>query len=102
LKIIIVSFLQEEGEFDWDATTQSIILASFYWCYILSQVVGGILTQYFGTKIVFGFSQLITAMCSLLIPSAAPSHYGAVIALRSIQGVASVSYVTNVSCSSLY
>jgi len=83
--------MQEEGEFDWDATTQSTILGSFYWCYILSQVVGGILTQHFGTKAVFGFSQLITAICSLLIPSAAPLHYGAVIALRSIQGVASVS-----------
>jgi len=102
LNIIIVPFVQEEGEFDWDATTQSTILGSFYWCYILSQVVGGILTQHFGTKAVFGFSQLITAMCSLLIPSAAPLHYGAVIALRSIQGVASVSYVTNVSNSSLY
>jgi MFS family permease len=83
--------MQEEGEFDWDATTQSTILGSFYWCYILSQVVGGILTQHFGTKTVFGFSQFITAICSLLIPSAAPLHYGAVIALRSIQGIASVS-----------
>ncbi|KAJ9584070.1 hypothetical protein L9F63_021587, partial [Diploptera punctata] len=79
----------EEGEFDWDATTQSTILGSFYWCYILSQVVGGVLTQYFGTKTVFGVSQFITAICSLLIPSAAPLHYGAVIALRSIQGIAS-------------
>ncbi|XP_023727998.1 vesicular glutamate transporter 2 isoform X6 [Cryptotermes secundus] len=80
---------KEEGEFDWDATTQSTILGSFYWCYILSQVVGGILTQHFGTKTVFGFSQFITAICSLLIPTAAPLHYGAVIALRSIQGIAS-------------
>ncbi|XP_069705488.1 sialin-like isoform X1 [Periplaneta americana] len=79
----------EEGEFDWDATTQSAILGSFYWCYILSQVVGGVLTQYFGTKAVFGISQLATAICSLLIPTAAPIHYGAVIALRSIQGIAS-------------
>jgi len=71
--------MQGEGEFDWDATTQSTILGSFYWCYILSQVVGGILTQHFGTKTVFGFSQLITAICSLLIPSAAPLHYGAVL-----------------------
>jgi MFS family permease len=94
--------MQEEGEFDWDVTTQSTILASLNWCYILSQVIGGILTQHFGTKIVFGLSQLITAICSLLIPSAAPLHYGAVIALRSVQGVASVSYGTNVSCSSLY
>lgn len=82
---------QEEGEFDWDSTVQSAILGSFYWCYILSQVVGGVLTQRFGTKTVFGFSQLTTAIASLLIPQAASFHYSAVIALRSLQGMASVS-----------
>ncbi|XP_034938553.1 sialin [Chelonus insularis] len=77
------------GEFDWSPTVQSAIIGSFYWCYILSQIVGGVLTQYFGTKTVFGGSQLVTAICSLLIPSAAELHYGAMIALRSIQGIAS-------------
>lgn len=86
----IFSYLQEEGEFDWSPAIQSAILGSFYWCYILSQIVGGVLTQYFGTKTVFGGSQLLTAVCSLLMPSAAEIHYGAMIALRSIQGIASV------------
>ncbi|XP_043493359.1 sialin isoform X1 [Polistes fuscatus] len=81
--------LEEEGEFDWSPAIQSAILGSFYWCYILSQVVGGVLTQYFGTKTVFGGSQLLTAICSLLMPSAAEIHYGAMIGLRSIQGIAS-------------
>ncbi|XP_043272041.1 sialin-like [Venturia canescens] len=80
---------EEMGEFDWSPKVQSAILGSFYWCYILSQVVGGVLTQYFGTKTVFGGSQLLTAICSLLMPSAAELHYGAMIALRSIQGIAS-------------
>ncbi|XP_043674552.1 sialin [Vespula pensylvanica] len=80
---------EEEGEFDWSPAIQSAILGSFYWCYILSQIVGGVLTQYFGTKTVFGGSQLLTAICSLLMPSAAEIHYGAMIALRSIQGIAS-------------
>jgi len=74
---------------------QSAILGSFYWCYILSQVVGGVLTQRFGTKTVFGFSQLTTAIASLLIPQAASFHYSAVIALRSLQGMASVSMNKN-------
>ncbi|CAK9830210.1 Vesicular glutamate transporter 2 [Anthophora retusa] len=81
--------LEDQGEFDWSPTIQSAISGSFYWCYILSQVVGGVLTQYFGTKTVFGGSQLITAVCSLLMPSAAGIHYGVMIALRSIQGIAS-------------
>ncbi|KAJ1522211.1 hypothetical protein ONE63_002519 [Megalurothrips usitatus] len=79
----------EEGEFEWDARTQSAILGSFYWCYVLSQVMGGLLTQRYGTKVVFGFSQLTTAVCSLLIPAAAEVHFALLIVLRSVQGVAS-------------
>lgn len=53
------------------------------------QVVGGVATQYFGTKNVFGWSQFATACCSLGIPLAASYHYSALILLRSIQGFAS-------------
>lgn len=68
------------------------MLASFYWAYIVSQVVGGLATQKLGTKKVFGYAQLATALSSLCIPIAAETHYGLVIALRSIQGFASVSF----------
>ncbi|KAG8266833.1 hypothetical protein J6590_062968 [Homalodisca vitripennis] len=51
---------------------------------------GDMLTQKFGAKAVFGYSLLVTAMCSLLIPQAASIHYRLLIVLRSIQGVASV------------
>lgn len=77
------------GEFEWDSTVQAVIKGSFYWCYVISQVVGGVATQYFGTKNVFGWSQFLTAVCSLCIPYASDIHYGAVILLRSIQGFVS-------------
>ncbi|XP_062565968.1 sialin [Armigeres subalbatus] len=77
------------GDFDWDSTVQAVIKGSFYWCYVLSQVAGGVATQYFGTKSVFGWSQFFTAVCSLCIPYASDIHYGVVILLRSIQGFAS-------------
>lgn len=76
-------------QYDWDSTTKGAILGSFYWCYVLSQVAGGIATQYFGTKKVFGWSQFATGCCSFLIPYAADLHYVAVVVLRSIQGFAS-------------
>lgn len=78
-----------DGEFDWSLSIQSIIQGSFYWCYVLSQVAGGVATQYFGTKNVFGWSQFITAICSLCIPYASSKHWGALVLLRSIQGFAS-------------
>lgn len=55
----------------------------------IQQVVGGVATQYFGTKNVFGWSQFATAACSLCIPFASSYHYSAVVLLRSIQGFAS-------------
>lgn len=55
----------------------------------VQQVVGGVATQYFGTKNVFGWSQFVTAACSLGIPFAASCHYSVLIVLRSVQGFAS-------------
>lgn len=75
----------------WSADVQSYVLASFYWAYIVSQIVGGLATQKLGTKRVFGYAQLATAICSLCIPWASETHFGLVIMLRSIQGFASVS-----------
>ncbi|KAH8260738.1 hypothetical protein KR038_010435, partial [Drosophila bunnanda] len=77
------------GTEDQTSIVKSVIISSFYWCYVLSQVVGGVATEMFGTKCVFGWSQLATALCSILMPLAAQLHYIAVIVLRSIQGFAS-------------
>lgn len=104
-----------DGEFDWSSTVRAWILGSFYASYVISQVnmngrrrclqlpipmrihmridafqvVGGVATQMFGTKNVFGWSQFATALCSFCIPLAASYHYSALIVLRSIQGFAS-------------
>lgn len=80
---------QTVGTLDWSANVQSWVVASFYWAYIISQLVGGLATQKLGTKRVFGYAQLATALCSLCIPWASETHYTTVIALRSIQGFAS-------------
>ncbi|KAF5282674.1 hypothetical protein FQA39_LY17534 [Lamprigera yunnana] len=77
------------GSLEWTPDVQSYVLASFYWAYIVSQIVGGYATQKLGTKKVFGYSQLLTALCSLCIPWCSEIHYSLVIALRSIQGFAS-------------
>lgn len=51
--------------------------------------MGGVATQKFGTKSVFGWSQFATGICSLLIPVGASTHYSLLIILRSVQGFAS-------------
>lgn len=81
------------GTLEWSGKIQSYILASFYWAYIVSQIVGGLATQKLGTKRVFGYAQLATALCSLSIPWASETHFGLVIGLRFVQGFASVSHI---------
>lgn len=79
----------EYAEFEWNSTITSWILGSFYSMYVVSQVVGGIATQHFGTKKVFGWSQFATALGSLCIPWAASTHWSLLILVRSVQGFAS-------------
>ncbi|KAK5638170.1 hypothetical protein RI129_012465 [Pyrocoelia pectoralis] len=77
------------GTLEWSPDAQSYIIASFYWMYVCAHIVGGAITQRFGTKRVFGFVQLTCALCGFCLPIAAETHYGFVIAIRSVQGFAS-------------
>jgi MFS family permease len=54
--------------------------------YVISQVVGGIATQRYGTKSIFGWSQFATALGSLCIPYAASTHWSLLVFVRSVQG----------------
>ncbi|XP_041565999.1 uncharacterized transporter slc-17.2 isoform X4 [Drosophila elegans] len=38
------------GSEDQISIVKSVIISSFYWCYVLSQVAGGVATELFGTK----------------------------------------------------
>lgn len=84
-------FAQENGEFHWDSYTQGIILASFFYGYILTQLPGAWIAKRFGPKIPFGLSCFIAGLLSLLIPVAARSTYKALVAVRVLQGISEVS-----------
>ncbi|KAK3890925.1 hypothetical protein Pcinc_005092 [Petrolisthes cinctipes] len=75
-----------DGEFDWSETLQGLVLGSFSYGYIITQVVGGRLAERYGAKWVFGVSILSGGVANLLTPTAARLHYGVLIALRAMQG----------------
>jgi len=80
-----------QGEhFDWDENTQAILLGSFFYGYIVTQIPGGWLSQVFGGKKLFGFGVLCTAALTLLTPLAARLGTGAFIALRVVEGLGEV------------
>ncbi|XP_046601309.1 uncharacterized protein LOC107216979 [Neodiprion lecontei] len=56
------------GSYDWDSYTQGIILSSFYWGYVFTQIPGGMLADKIGGKYVLGLSIFSTAIFTLLTP----------------------------------
>ncbi|CAG0885117.1 unnamed protein product [Cyprideis torosa] len=77
----------EDGEFVWDESRQALILGSFFWGYITTQLPGGRLGELIGVKRLFGLSLLGASLLTLLTPVAAEWDYKALIVLRVLIGV---------------
>lgn len=76
-----------DGEFAWDEATQSIVLGSFFYGYVLTQIPGGRLSEVFGGRLVFGVGVLLTAVFTLLTPLAASMNFPLFIAVRVLEGM---------------
>ncbi|XP_054769063.2 sialin-like [Lytechinus pictus] len=87
---------EKEGEFPWDAHTQELILAGFYYGLPLFQIPAGLVADKYprSTTKILCVAFLISSASNLLIPLAAYNiGASAIIALRVIAGVAeSVTY----------
>lgn len=78
----------KQGDLDWDESTQGIVLGSFFYGYIVTQLPGGWLAEVFGAKKLFGFGVLCTAALTLLTPVVVNDlGLGSFIALRVIEGL---------------
>ncbi|KAG8223304.1 hypothetical protein J437_LFUL001178, partial [Ladona fulva] len=74
--------------FSWNEETQGIILSSFFWGYVITQVPGGLLAEKIGGKHLIGFGILATSIFTLLSPIAA--HLGgakSLITIRILEGL---------------
>ena len=72
-----------------------IVLSSFFYGYIITQLPGGFLALKCGGKNLFGLGILSTAVLTLLTPVAARASVGLLVALRVVIGLCEV-------CESLY
>lgn len=75
-----------EDRFLWSEYEQGLALGAYYWLHWVSQLPGGILARRYGTKIVFGWANLLTALVGFLIPFATRYHLYGLTFLRVIQG----------------
>ncbi len=70
---ISVTILQMEEEFGWTAAQKGMVLSSFFWGYLITQLPGGWLADRFGAKAVLGLGVVWWSFFTLLTPLAASS-----------------------------
>ncbi|ESO83132.1 hypothetical protein LOTGIDRAFT_133858 [Lottia gigantea] len=75
------------GEFHWDQTTQGVILGSFFYGYITTQLPGGWLAEKVGGRRLFGYGILCTSLLTLLTPVVARWSLPGLIVLRVVEGI---------------
>lgn len=77
----------EPIKFKWNSVQQNLILGSFFWGYILTELPGGRLAELIGGHRVFGHSMLWASVITLFTPLAAYADYKAVVLLRALLGL---------------
>lgn len=79
----------EDGDIIWEKTTQGLILGSFFWGYLATQIPGGWLAVKFGGRRVLGISMALCSLCTFLTPIAAQTGYVFLMIIRIILGIGS-------------
>ena len=74
--------------FCWNETDKGNLLSAFFYGYIVFQILGGTLSEKFGSKIILGFTQLFCAILTLVVPVASKASLWFLFALRVLQGLA--------------
>jgi ACS family sodium-dependent inorganic phosphate cotransporter len=72
--------------FDWNEAQKQLILGSFFWGYILTELPGGRLAELVGGHRVFGHSMFWASIITLVTPITAHMGYLAMVILRALLG----------------
>ena len=75
------------GSFDWESKEQGLILGSFFYGYVATQIPGGFLAEKYGGKWFFGLGILCTAVFTLLTPLAAEMGVALFVVCRVLEGL---------------
>lgn len=88
--IKLIKYLQHliSKEFDWGESTRSILLSSFFWGYIVSNVPASQLAQRYGAKRLLAMSLSLCAVLTIISPLAASAGWEYLCVVRVFIGVA--------------
>ena len=92
-------------EFPWSPSLQGIVLGSFFYGYILSQIPGGWLAARHGGKRVFGIGIAVTSLITLITPLLARLSIYLLVLGRVIEGIFEVNkfvYKSKIKFTNIY
>lgn len=78
------------GEFDWNEQAQGVILGSFFWGYACTNLLGGVLAERVGGRLVYGAGVSLTAVLTILSPFTAKHSTSAFVIIRILEGMMEV------------
>ncbi|KAL7158758.1 hypothetical protein ABFS83_02G164500 [Erythranthe nasuta] len=82
-----IAILPMSKEFNWDSATVGLIQSSFFWGYLLTQIVGGIWADKVGGKLVLGFGVVWWSIATILTPIAAKLGLPFLLVMRAFMGI---------------
>lgn len=77
--------------FNWSEAQQGILIGSFFWGYICTELPGGRLAEIVGARRVFGYATLGASVVTLLTPLSAKIHFIMAVIIRILLGLFLVS-----------
>lgn len=86
-------------KYPWNEYQVNLVLGSFFWGYVCTELPGGRLAEIVGPKRVFGYSMLVSSAITFLTPLSATYGYVAVVVLRALIGFMLVGFSS--ACSNL-
>ncbi|XP_076906804.1 ascorbate transporter, chloroplastic-like [Bidens hawaiensis] len=82
-----IAILPMSKEFNWNSATVGLIQSSFFWGYLLTQIVGGIWADRIGGKQVLGFGVVWWSTATVLTPIAAKIGLPFLLVMRAFMGI---------------
>ncbi|CAN1308909.1 Ascorbate transporter, chloroplastic [Linum perenne] len=82
-----IAILPMSQEFGWSSATVGLIQSSFFWGYLMTQIVGGIWADKIGGKLVLGFGVVWWSIATILTPIAAKVGLPFLLMMRAFMGI---------------
>ncbi|KAI4328802.1 hypothetical protein L6164_021129 [Bauhinia variegata] len=82
-----IAILPLSQQYNWNSATVGLIQSSFFWGYLLTQILGGIWADKLGGKLVLGFGVIWWSIATVLTPIAARIGLPCLLIMRAFMGI---------------